>query len=53
MSTVATEEKLRFLNHYRHCGEEWSEEWSCMCNDRCPVCNKEIEPYESEDLTED
>ena len=42
----------RFLNHYR-CpddGTEWSDEWSCTSNDRCPKCNHEIEPYESEDI---
>ena len=45
-------EEIRFLNHYR-CpddGTEWSDEWSCTCNDRCPTCNKEIEPYESEEI---
>lgn len=41
-----------FRNHYRHCGQEWSDEWSCMSNDRCPVCNREIEPYDSDDLSE-
>jgi hypothetical protein len=45
-----------FLNHYRHddCpvqpGIEWEDAWECMCNDRCPACNAEIEPYESVDL---
>lgn len=24
--------------------------WSCMCNDECPVCGAEIEPYESEEI---
>jgi len=38
------------LNHYRHCGAEWSDLWSCACNDRCPVCRAEIEPYYSEQL---
>lgn len=42
-----------FLNFYRcpNDGTQWEDEWSCMCNDRCPVCNKEIEPYLSEDIT--
>jgi hypothetical protein len=46
------DEEIRFINHYR-CpddGTEWSDEWSCTCNDKCPTCNKEIEPYESEDI---
>lgn len=41
-----------FLNKY-YCDEckiEWWDEWSCMCNDRCPECDWEIEPYESEKL---
>lgn len=42
-----------FRNHYQcDCGEEWSDEWSAMCNDKCPECNSEIEPYESEDIEE-
>jgi hypothetical protein len=46
------DEEIRFINHYR-CpvdGTEWSDEWSCTCNDKCPTCNKEIEPSESEDI---
>ncbi len=23
--------------------------WSAMCDDRCPTCDDEIEPYKSED----
>lgn len=48
-----------YRNHYRcsvvidgkPCGAEWSDEWDCMCNDRCPRCNAEIEPYESDDIS--
>ena len=45
-------EAIRYLNHYR-CpddGTEWTDQWSCTCSDRCPTCNKEIEPYESEEI---
>lgn len=42
----------RFENHYEHCGQEWSDTHSCMCNDRCPCCNKEIEPHRSDVLAE-
>ena len=40
---------VRFLNQYRcpYCQTEWEDVWDCACNDRCPDCNKEIEPYES------
>jgi transcription initiation factor IIE alpha subunit len=30
--------------------EEWTDDWSCTSNDRCPKCRTEIEPYCSEDL---
>lgn len=42
-----------FLKHYHHeeCEAEWVGEWSCVCNDRCPVCDTEIEPYDDEDLS--
>lgn len=42
----------QYRNHYRHCETEWSDEWSCTCNDKCPVCGAEIEPYRSEELDE-
>lgn len=36
------------LNFYRcECGEEWEDSWDCSCNDCCPSCNKEIEPYKT------
>jgi hypothetical protein len=40
----------QFLNHYRHCGVRWAMVWSCMCNDHCPTCGAEIEPYRSDDV---
>jgi hypothetical protein len=42
-----------FLNHYRHkcCHVAWLDEWSCCCNDECPRCGAEIEPYKSDDLS--
>lgn len=42
----------RYRNFYE-CpddGTTWQDEWSCKCDDRCPTCTKEIEPYKSEDL---
>ncbi len=40
---------VRYLNQYRcpYCQTEWEDVWDCGCNDCCPDCNKEIEPYES------
>jgi hypothetical protein len=43
--------EMRYVNHY--CcpddGAEWTMTWSCMCDDRCPTCGHEIEPYKSEE----
>jgi hypothetical protein len=44
------ETERRFLNRYRHCCREWEDRWSCACNDHCPICGKEIEPYASEEI---
>ncbi len=47
------EEAIRFRNHYRcpRCGEEWTDDWSCACNDECPKCGmKDIMPTHSEDI---
>lgn len=45
-----------YLNRFRHenCpvqpGIEWDDTWSCACNDHCPACDAEIEPYEFEEV---
>jgi hypothetical protein len=45
------ESATMYLNHYRcTCGHEWTDKWNCMCNDRCPKCDTEIEPYQSEEV---
>lgn len=53
---------IRYLNHYKcsgtdHHGEHeevaWNDESSSENNDKCPECNAEIEPYESEELETD
>jgi hypothetical protein len=44
-----------FLNHYTcyRCGQDWSDPWSCMCDDDCPHCGaRHSSPVDSEDLTE-
>lgn len=44
-------EPEKFRNYYQcPCGEEWDSTWSCMCNEKCPECNREIECYDSEEL---
>lgn len=37
-----------FHNFYEclTCDEHWDDHWSCACNDKCPSCGKEIEPYD-------
>jgi hypothetical protein len=43
----------RNLYHCTDCGTSWEDEWSCCCDDECPVCGSgDWSPYESEDLTE-
>lgn len=39
--------------HYVHleCNAAWVGQWSCACNDRCPVCDREIEAEDYIDLT--
>lgn len=42
-----------YLKYYKHseCGTVWTDKWSCACNDHCPECDAEIEPYRWKDLT--
>ena len=42
--------QMNFSNHYTHCGVVWSSMWDSMCNDRCPKCGVEVEPFKSDDL---
>lgn len=39
-----------YRNFYSHCGVNWDATWSCECNDKCPVCDKEVEPFRSEEV---
>jgi hypothetical protein len=44
----------QWFEKYYHCpicDTEWTDEWSCLCNDKCPNCNAEIEPFDSVDLS--
>ena len=34
------------------CTATWTNEWSCMCNDRCPECDCETQPTSSIDLSQ-
>lgn len=32
---------------------DWEDEWSCQCNDNCPNCGAETEPYHSEEIEDE
>jgi predicted nucleic acid-binding Zn-ribbon protein len=43
-----------FLNHYRcaRCARQWTDQWSCLCDDDCPHCGaRQMPPHASEELT--
>jgi hypothetical protein len=40
-------------NNYYHCEKcniNWQDQWDAMCNDRCPNCRSETEPYKSDEI---
>jgi hypothetical protein len=37
-----------YTNHFVHCGVRWTDTWSCQCDDDCPRCGREIEPWASQ-----
>jgi rubrerythrin len=41
-----------FINHYccPACGTEWQDESPHTNNDRCPECDTETKPHESQDI---
>lgn len=43
---------MAWFNKYYRCsnGHEWQDEWDCLCNDRCPECNEETEPYDHAEI---
>lgn len=45
------DDELVFRNYYKcpYDGHEWVMDWPNPCNDRCPICNREIEPYKTEE----
>ena len=52
LNEIIDSEEHLFLNFYRcpEDGTHWADTWSATCNDRCPKCGLEIEPYKSEDM---
>ncbi len=45
----------KFLNYYfcKQCDTAWTDEWDCQCDDECPSCGTDHEPYKSEDLEDE
>ena len=41
---------MLYANHYdcSRCGLNWTDDWSCMCDDRCPECRLACSPTSSE-----
>jgi hypothetical protein len=44
-----------YENHYycADCDEEWTNYWSCGCDDDCPVCGISYSPVNSVCLSDD
>ncbi len=42
----------RFINcyHCEACDVEWTDEWSCACDDECPECGRDFSPYDSDEV---
>ena len=57
MSELCTDDGKAMAEWYENrydcpeCNTEWIDEWSCMCNDRCPECHCETQPSSSIDLS--
>jgi len=49
------QEETRFRMRYvcPEDGTRWMMEWFCPCNDRCPTCDEDIEPFKVEDITDE
>jgi hypothetical protein len=50
-----TDEPIKYINYYRcpDCNIEWQDEWSCACDDECPVCAISYSPYMSVDINKE
>ena len=44
MFSMTTQTGWYHLYYNCDCGEVWEDEWDCLCNDKCPMCNKETQP---------
>lgn len=51
-ATLVNPPELWYRNHYKHCGEKWTDDWTATCDDECPTCGNAISPFKSEDINE-
>jgi hypothetical protein len=49
LDTDTSGNPLVWQNRYEcsECLDQWTDNWSCGCNDRCPSCDAETEPLET------
>jgi hypothetical protein len=52
MDDLRPDHAMYFRNFYEcsHDETRWHDDWTCMCNDRCPTCDTETEPSYSEEI---
>jgi hypothetical protein len=43
--------KFRNFYHCSKCNTYWQDDGNHTCNDRCPKCDTETQPYESQDIS--
>jgi hypothetical protein len=55
LTPIEQDEPIKYINYYRceDCNTEWQDEWSCQCDDECPVCAIPYSPYKSEDINKE
>jgi hypothetical protein len=54
LNNPKVEGRAEWFEKYYECSEcntTWTDEWSCMCNDRCPNCDCETQPSSAIDLS--
>jgi len=39
-----------FRNTYLHCGESWTDKWSCAVDKKCPACGRSVSPIMSHEI---
>jgi len=52
---VTEDDPITVTNYYKcdDCNTKWEDQWSCACDDECPVCGVPYSPYKSKDINDD